>query len=50
MIEFGFLPMLQRVDLVGLGWSDLEFARVAGAIEVLFGLLLISGATPRPAC
>jgi len=29
---------------VGLGWSDLEFTRVAGAIEVLFGLLLISGA------
>ena len=24
--------------------SDLEFARVAGAIEVLFGLLVISGA------
>jgi len=32
---------------VGLGWSDLEFARVAGAIEVLFGLLLISGALPQ---
>ena len=29
---------------VGLGWSDLEFTRVAGAIEVLFGLLVISGA------
>ena len=29
---------------LGLGWSDLEFARVAGAIEVLFGLLVISGA------
>jgi len=29
---------------VGLDWSDLEFTRVAGAIEVLFGLLVISGA------
>ena len=28
-------------------WSDLEFIRVAGAIEVLFGLLLISGALPQ---
>ena len=27
--------------------SDLEFARLAGAIEVLFGLLLISGALPQ---
>lgn len=32
---------------LGLGWSDLEFARVAGGIEVLFGLLLISGALPQ---
>ena len=32
---------------IGLGWSDLEFARVAGAIEVLFGLLVISGALPQ---
>jgi hypothetical protein len=29
---------------VGLDWSDLDFTRVAGAIEVLFGLLVISGA------
>src|SRR5829696_5600534 len=29
---------------LGLGWSDLEFTRVAGAVEVLFGLLVISGA------
>jgi hypothetical protein len=27
--------------------SDLEFARFAGAVEVLFGLLLISGALPQ---
>ncbi len=32
---------------LGLGTSDLEFARIAGAIEVLFGLLLISGALPQ---
>ena len=32
---------------IGLGWSDLQFLRVAGAIEVLFGLLLISGALPQ---
>jgi hypothetical protein len=32
---------------VGIGMSDLEFTRVAGAIEVLFGLLLISGALPQ---
>jgi hypothetical protein len=34
-------------SLLGLGWSDLEFLRVAGAIEVLFGLLVISGAMPQ---
>jgi len=42
-----FLAHHQQFNLaaqIGLGWSDLEFARVAGAIEVLFALLLISGA------
>jgi hypothetical protein len=34
-------------SLLGLGWSDLEFLRVAGSIEVLFGLLVISGAMPQ---
>jgi hypothetical protein len=34
-------------QLVGLPLGDLEFARLAGAIEVLFGLLLISGALPQ---
>jgi hypothetical protein len=34
---------------VGLDWSDLDFARVAGAIEVLFGLLVISGALSQAA-
>ncbi|HEX8207081.1 MAG TPA: hypothetical protein VF587_13555 [Solirubrobacteraceae bacterium] len=40
-------PELNVADQIGLGLSDLEFARVAGAIEVLFGLLLISGALPQ---
>jgi hypothetical protein len=34
-------------SILGLEMSDLEFARVAGGIEVLFGLLLISGALPQ---
>ena len=34
-------------QLLGLPVSDLEFVRVAGAVEVLFGLLLISGALPQ---
>jgi hypothetical protein len=34
-------------SLLGLGWSDLDFIRAAGAIEVLFGLLVISGALPQ---
>ena len=32
---------------IGLPLGDLEFARIAGGIEVLFGLLLISGALPQ---
>ena len=40
-------PNLNVAREIGLGWSDLEFLRVAGAIEVLFGLLLISGALPQ---
>ena len=32
---------------LGLGTSDLEFTRIAGAIEVLFGLLIIAGAVPQ---
>ncbi len=40
-------PDLQVAHQVGLPLSDLEFVRVAGAIEVLFGLLLISGALPQ---
>jgi hypothetical protein len=40
-------PEFNVAQQLGLGWSDLEFARVAGGIEVLFGLLLISGALPQ---
>jgi hypothetical protein len=40
-------PQFNLAQQLGLEWTDLEFARVAGAIEVLFGLLLISGALPQ---
>jgi hypothetical protein len=40
-------PELNVAAQVGLPLGDLEFIRVAGAIEVLFGLLLISGALPQ---
>jgi hypothetical protein len=32
---------------LGLPISDIEFVRLAGVIEILFGLLLISGALPQ---
>jgi hypothetical protein len=38
---------LELSDQLGLGWSTEDFVRVAGSIEVLFGLLLISGAMPQ---
>ena len=34
-------------SLLGIEMSALEFTRLAGAVEVLFGLLLISGALPQ---
>jgi uncharacterized membrane protein YphA (DoxX/SURF4 family) len=40
-------PDLNIAQQLGLGLSDLDFIRLAGAIEVLFGLLLISGALPQ---
>ena len=40
-------PQFNVAQQVGLGMSDLEFVRLAGGIEVLFGLLLISGAVPQ---
>jgi hypothetical protein len=40
-------PDFNVAALIGLPLGDLEFVRLAGAIEVLFGLLLISGALPQ---
>jgi hypothetical protein len=40
-------PHFNVAQEVGIEMSDLEFTRVAGAIEVLFGLLIISGALPQ---
>jgi len=40
-------PELNVAAQIGLPLSDLEFIRIAGSIEVLFGLLLISGALPQ---
>ena len=34
-------------SLLGIQMADLEFIRLAGAVEVLFGLLLLSGALPQ---
>lgn len=42
-------PDLNVARAVGLPLGDLEFIRLAGAIEVLFGLLLLSGALPQAA-
>ena len=42
-------PALNIFDAVGLPISDLTFIRFAGAVEILFGLLLISGAMPQVA-
>lgn len=40
-------PNLQVAGQLGLPLSDLDFIRLAGSIEVMFGLLLISGALPQ---
>ena len=40
-------PQFNVAQQIGLGMSDLEFVRLAGGMEVLFGLLLISGALPQ---
>ncbi len=42
-------PDLNLPQQLGLPMSTLDFIRIAGAIEVLFGLLLISGALPQAA-
>ena len=43
----GDVADLNVAAALGLPVDDLEFVRLAGAIEVLFGLLLISGALPQ---
>lgn len=40
-------PNFNVAQEIGLGMTDIQFVRLAGAIEVLFGLLLISGALPQ---
>ena len=40
-------PEFNVIQELGIGMSDLEFTRFAGAVEVLFGLLIISGAMPQ---
>jgi hypothetical protein len=40
-------PAFNLLDTLGLGVSDLTFIRIAGAIELLFGLLIISGTMPQ---
>jgi hypothetical protein len=40
-------PDFNVLALAGVPIGDLEFVRFAGAVEVLFGLLLISGALPQ---
>jgi hypothetical protein len=40
-------PHFNVAQEIGLNWTDLQFVRVAGAIEVLFGLFVISGALPQ---
>lgn len=40
-------PQFNVAQQIGLPLSDLDFVRIAGSIEVLFGLLLISGALPQ---
>lgn len=40
-------PVLNLARTVGLEVSDLDFVRMAGAVELLIGLLVISGALPQ---
>jgi hypothetical protein len=40
-------PFLNLAQLVGIDLPDIEFIRFAGAVELLFGLLIISGAMPQ---
>jgi uncharacterized membrane protein YphA (DoxX/SURF4 family) len=40
-------PELNLAQQLGIGMTGVEYTRLAGGIEVLFGLLLISGALPQ---
>ena len=40
-------PAFNLLRTLGVPFSDIAFVRVAGAIELLFGLLLVSGALPQ---
>jgi hypothetical protein len=40
-------PAFNILQAVGLGVSDSAFIRIAGGVELLFGLLIISGALPQ---
>jgi hypothetical protein len=40
-------PAFNILQVLGFEVSDLTFVRVAGAVELLFGLLIISGALPQ---
>ncbi len=40
-------PFLNVLDGLGLGVGDVEFVRVAGGVELFFGLLIMSGAMPQ---
>ena len=40
-------PFLNVAQLLGFDLPDIEFIRFAGAVELLFGLLIISGAMPQ---
>lgn len=40
-------PILNVAAAMGIEVPDVEFIRIAGSIELLFGLLLISGALPQ---
>jgi hypothetical protein len=40
-------PAFNVLDAVGIPVDDLTFVRLAGAVELLFGLLIISGALPQ---
>jgi len=42
-------PALNVFQLVGIPVPDLSFVAVAGAVELLFGLLVVSGALPQVA-